>query len=402
MAINIDKLMSGIGVVIDDALIEDGDETDDIYKIIEQFEEKNIPIIKYVRLPDESIQHFKNVSFILLDWNLGIIPLSTSEPVVAPARLKASYEKLNIEFIKNIKSVCFIPIFIFTNENVDKLKDKLIKAKLYSNEVQNFIFVLDKSEIRASGSLFPKLKTWLEETVSIYVLKEWENHLVVGKNKLFWDFYSLNPDWPKILWKAYKKDGVNMSNELGELISKNLLSVLSSYKFESDLLDYNGEHYTNDDFKKVLEGERFISNESLKIDEIYTGDIYRQTGKYYLNIRPQCDCIARDGEIIDDIMLYCLKGKKLTNRKVEILFEKDYGTIKERDTNCIIYPIDKGKAIEFKFKDLKIIKYQELKDCRIGRILSPFITKIQQKYTNYLHRPGLPRLPEEVIVTSTS
>ena len=397
MAIDIDKLMSGVCIVIDDAFRDDKDKKDDIFKIVEQIEDKNIPLVKYADLPDDAVPHFKNVSFILLDWDLNQIVSSAEEPVTIPSGLETSNVVQNIEFIKNIKKTCFIPLFIFTKENVDEVINDLTDAGLYAREKHNFIFVKSKSEIKTKGSLFLKINNWLKETSSIYVLKEWELSLNCAKNELFWDFYDINPDWPKVLWKAYKADSVNMSNELGGFISKNLLSRISSFNFDPKLLVKNVKDISREDFRKVLEGERFIAGKYINKDEIHTGDMYKKNSKYYLNIRPQCDCIPRDNEKIDAIELYCLEGSKMTDTDVDKFFDKDFGMFREKDNNCIIFPVDTGKAIDFRFKKLKKFQYNDLKDRRLGRLILPYITKVQQKYSNYLHRPGLSRIPIEVI-----
>lgn len=31
---------------------------------------------------------------------------------------------------------------------------------------------------------------------------------------------------------------------------------------------------------------------------------------------------------------------------------------------------------------------------RVGRLLPPFVTRVQQRYASYLQRPGMPRIPE--------
>ena len=62
------ELFSGIAVVIDDEI---NDPEANINKIIRQIECANIPVLKYLSLPEEDIVgHFQNPSFLLLDWKL--------------------------------------------------------------------------------------------------------------------------------------------------------------------------------------------------------------------------------------------------------------------------------------------------------------------------------------------
>ena len=46
---------------------------------------------------------------------------------------------------------------------------------------------------------------------------------------------------------------------------------------------------------------------------------------------------------------------------------------------------------------LKIQNWKKLKKCRKGRILSPYITKLQMKYSYYLQRQGFPKIPNELL-----
>lgn len=112
----------------------------------------------------------------------------------------------------------------------------------------------------------------------------------------------------------------------------------------------------------------------------------------YLNIRPACDTISRDG---NDIILYLLTGDKLTPKQEKVIYNKKYGNFYEQHNQAIVMSIQ-GAMYNFKFKDLELKEWSSLKDKRIGRLLPPFITSIQQRYALYLQRQGLPRIPKMV------
>jgi len=78
-----------------------------------------------------------------------------------------------------------------------------------------------------------------------------------------------------------------------------------------------------------------------------------------------------------------------------ISFEK--GGFIEKTNNTYIPFIVDGKIIEFFFKEIKIKKWNSIKSTRIGRLLPPYITKVQQRYSSYLQRQGLPAIPEKAI-----
>ena len=73
------------------------------------------------------------------------------------------------------------------------------------------------------------------------------------------------------------------------------------------------------------------------------------------------------------------------------------GQFIEKVNHSIIGCIDNGNIIEFLFKDLHIINWKSMKGKRIGRLLPPYITSIQQRYGLYLQRQGLPRIPDIVV-----
>ncbi|MDR3286091.1 MAG: hypothetical protein LBT27_01440, partial [Prevotellaceae bacterium] len=212
------ELFKGVGVIIDDALAN-SNSTDIIWQIKKSFESKNIPILPYSELPNnESIANFNTVSFLLLDWDLyGLqMELGVTKPQTATDD--------NIEFINEFNKVCFAPIFIFSNENTDDIKNKLIQANLYDADRNNHIFVESKGNVKQARTLFSKIKTWLSKTPSMYVLKEWEKSVNQAKRDLFRDFYDTNPNWTNILKQTFKTDGVDENHELSALIFKNLMA----------------------------------------------------------------------------------------------------------------------------------------------------------------------------------
>jgi hypothetical protein len=391
---NVLDLFKGVGVIVDDALnLQNGNKKDIIWKIKTSFEKQNFPILPYSELPsNEQVKNFNSISFLLLDWDLyGQLPEEVSKPQTATAD--------NIDFIKNFNAVCFAPIFIFSNENIDDIKNNLANANLYDSTKSNHIFVESKSNLKQSRILFTKIKKWVTTTPSIYVLKEWEKSLSQAKCDLFRDFYNINPNFPKVLQQTFTIDGVDENHELGALIYKNLIARTTPTQFDENMLNRNIRNVSKDDLRKILECERFLKQEKLS-DIPATGDIFKCNSNYFINIRPDCD-IVRKG---DNVKLYCLKGNIVKEQHInakkkssKVTFEK--GNFIEKIFNAYVSFVDDGKIIEFKFNDNNFIQeeWQNLKDKRIGRLLPPYITRLQQKYAFYLQRQGLPAIPSKAI-----
>lgn len=408
----IKKLLSGIAIIIDDNIKKE-DSDDLIIKIRNQLRKSYIPILEYEDLPDDTeIRNFKNISFILLDWYLF-------ENLEAGVKINEQlFIKNNIEFLKKIKKVSFTPVFIFSNQERGSIIDELSMAGLYDKgSNNNYIFVKQKSVFLSGDDnlVFTEIENWLKKTPSMYLLKKWECSLNQAKSDLFWSFYEINPNWPSLLKKTYTDDGSDANCELGNLIYKNISARTEQITFNDDILGQEDGNISTEDIRKVLEAERFIKSDALP-DIPFTGDLFEyivegsEEKKYYLNIRPECD-IARDKKP----ELYCLKCRILNEEKINSGEKEDnvpfiQGNFIEKVNNAYIPFIDGGKIIEVLFRNMTIFKWEEklkdkndketgkmFKETRIGRLLPPYITKVQQRYSFYLQRQGLPAIPEKAI-----
>lgn len=404
---NMEELFSGVAVVIDD---EVNDSSANINKIIAQIEAAKIPVLKYTSLPEgDIVGHFQNLSFLLLDWRLikdNVSNEEIEEGVTMPDGLQEYDATENLAFIESLNRNCFCPVFLFTNEDTSSIDIKLKEKGLVADDRPSNLFVQSKSDLQDKGTLFNKVSEWLKETPSIYVLKEWEKEYQSCKTKLFSELHSINPSWPTIMWKNFEADGANKSLEMGELISRNLHSRMTPFEFKNDILDKES-NVPRDELRKVLEGERFLKATSLHDGDIGTGDLfkeeYQDNGetkvRYYLNIRAQCD-LVRD----DDPQLFLLSGYILEqNEKGKIPnISFNQGQYLEKPNHAVVAFIDDGKIIEFKFSDFVIKNWSEIKTTRTGRLLPPYINRIQQRYSLYMQRQGLPRIPNAAIFEAAS
>lgn len=395
------ELFNGIAIIIDDEIDENNA---NINKIIEQILKNGTPVLKFKEIPENKvIENFNCISFLLLDWKLLPEELhvesSTDDGIVhLPDEISKEKENENIEFIKKINKNYFCPIFIFTNEHTSDIEQILKDNQIYVDKDSN-IFIKNKKELETDGHLFEAITNWLEQTPSIYVLKKWESEYNKNKIKMFYDFQSISPIWPCIMWQTFKDDGVNQSIELGELISKNINSRMKPFEFDKEILEKRDiSSITKEDLRKVLEGERFLKSEYLNEDDIGTGDVFKEEyeesgerkSRYYINIRAQCDLLRNN-----TVELYCLKGRKFAPTEGNNFYNGQY---LEKINHSIVAFIDNGEIIEFLFRDIIIKKWNdEFKNKRIGRLLPPYITSIQQRYSLYLQRQGLPRIPNEAI-----
>lgn len=397
------SLFHGIAVLIDDEI---NDPNSGIRVIQEQIEAAGCHVVKMTELPNAGrILNLRSISFCVLDWNLYAAALRDVEgegTIPGTGLLKRQNEEAAVDFLKNLKNVCVAPVFIFTNEEITEVEEVLKQNNLLDENDPSHILVRSKGDVTDAG-VFKVLSEWMAKAPSVYVLKRWERNYERAKNELFLDFYAKSVLWPLVLWETYKEDGVDESVELGNLIGRNLLSRMTPFHFDLTPFQAAIDALRADPTRssavvlKVLEGERFLSKERLQNDSIGPGDVFKKGSDYYINIRPDCDCIARDGKDTGSVELYLLRGNKLSQAKLSEKANGKFGTISEFDNETVIFGMAEGKTFSFYFKDVLVEEWKDWQTRRIGRLLPPFLTRLQQRYSAYLQRPGVTRIPASLL-----
>lgn len=398
---DVSKLLSGIGVVIDDAY-GNGRE-DPILEIVRTIEDEfDVPCYKTDSIPTESTckNLLSSASFILLDWKLW----QGNAPVLERDGIEA-----NVAFLKKAREF-FLPVFIFTNESLPDLIRAIeeLAPSLYNEDDQakNFIFIKQKMDLIQNG-VFEVVGDWISKNASVYTLKSWERAFYDAKRTLFSSMYKRSPDWPKVFWKSYLSDGIDPSSSITQLINDSLLGRMKKSIFEDEILHCEGFSVSGEGIRSVISEASLIDKEYVPENEVRAGDLFQVSEEEYLiNIRPDCDCIPRNnGENSDEdrkpdeIELYCIRGEVLALTKVKQKYMRKYGRFNENASENISFAIHKGVSVRFGFKELVIKKYKELNAQFVGRLIHPYVTYIQQRYALYLQRQGLPRIPKEAIET---
>lgn len=382
---NIKELFSGIGVVIDETIFAKEETPNSIQKIVNSLKDNHVPLLMYDELPDNSISQLHSMSFMILDWNLsGVRPIP-----------EATIND-NIDFLKKMHSVCYAPIFIFSDEDPHEIEVALDTNGF--NREKEPIFIRKKNTVDTAEKLFHEIESWVKKLPPIYVLKEWERANREAKKEMLWSLTEAHPSWPKILMDTIKKDGGDQQIELIEMLQNNLNYRVIYPSLDINIIkQQNTDGVTKDELRKILECERFIPTKSLP-DHPFAGDIYVINEKYYLNIRPDCD-IIRDAAK-DNKDMYLLEGVIADETKInsedEDCITFDSGEFIEKK-NCCYIAFVQGNILQFSLRELNIMQWNNIKDNRIGRLLPPYITRVQQKYAHYLQRQGLPRIPKQAI-----
>ncbi|MDD2433531.1 MAG: hypothetical protein PHX01_07615, partial [Clostridia bacterium] len=423
---DIKNLFNGIAVIIDNEI---NDDNSDIAKIKKNIEKNNIPVATYCDIPDcEVIGALSHASFIVLDWdyyNDSSILEDPTERLMIPSGLKEEKQKEVTNFIKRMLEKIFVPIFIFTALNPEGVTESLKEEKILISDRPNRVFIKQKTAVSSEQELFDSMSEWLKNIPSAYVLKEWEKEVQRAKDEMFLELYRYSPNWVIIIWDMLKKDSIENEFEFGSFITKNLINRVNQYNFSEEYLKGNFSP-TQKELFEIIERERYIEY-SNQPEQAYTGDLFKETingkAKYYLNVRAQCD-LARDRKVelylltgrllnpedivtediritsqgdlifgknnaykLDKINEICDKAQKdCDNSELIELNEKfqthrnkiffGHGEILEKKPEVIMACVDGGQIIKFRL-DLCVKKFKDIKDKRIGRILPPYINRIQ-------------------------
>ena len=395
---DLQSLMSGIAVVIDDKLdrqqsISADSNYDLIGDIVTRFEaEWSTPFYRSSEMPDDRVWDnlLKTASFVLLDWRLW---------EHNAAELEADGVERNLEFLQRAKDYS-VPVLIFTNEDPDDIAYKM--EHLYEGDSlkRSFVFIQPKSELLVNGSLnLDAVETWMRKNASVYTLKTWDYVLDIARRDLFGAMYARSPDWPKVFWRESLKDGVDPSAALTDLINDSLRGRMQPNVFENEILgiDINNTQVPREDLHALLSATSFL--DTVPDDELRCGDLFSADDDTFLiNIRPDCDCIPRGELTLDEVDLYCIEGTAMEPAELRKKYRSRGGYLMERVNQAIVFAAGDGKSVDFDFRQLRIEKFKKWKNHRIGRVLHPYVTRIQQRYALFLQRQGLPRIPREAIL----
>lgn len=396
---NIEELFAGIGVVIDDKVFSSNEQEDRIITIVKELEDvRKFPLVKYADLPDDGVlAKLTNVSFLLLDWEIEPKQEELGEEtpnVQLGAALKADNERRVIEIVQKTLQNSLVPVFIFSNQDIDSINRKLTDAGV--NLTKSQIFIKSKAELTDEGALFQKIGEWVDGVSGVYVAKAWDNAFNKAKNQFFAEMANNTSHWPKALFDAAKVDSTDPGEEITQAISQNVISRMQPIEIEQEQIDKDTATPSKDEVLGIMKGQFFMEKAS---EASMVGDLYKKSGKYYMNIRPTCDCV--EGRDNSDGMLYLLKCSRLTDSQVGKLYLEGDGHFSETIRCAIVGPLYENKFYRIDFSKIDVQEYNQWKDKKVGRILPPIINHITERYSLYVQRQALPRIPKEIIPSQT-
>lgn len=394
---NIEELFAGIGVVIDDKVFaRDEQNPDHILSIVDLLENSyHFPLVKYSDLPsNEKLAMMGNISFLLLDWEFD-----TREEVFGEGgldvsignRFKDANEKRVIEIVKEVSQNSLVPIFIFSNQSGETIIKALDKADVDTTKTQ--IYVESKSALVGEGQLFAKIGQWVDVHSGVYVAKVWDNAFNKAKNQFFATMCNNTSHWPKALFNAATEDSTEPGEEITQAISQNVISRMQPIEIDLEQIEKDTMTPSKEEILGIMKGQFFLDK---GVDSSMLGDFFKKkSGEFYMNIRPTCDCI--EGREKSDGRIYLLRCSRLSDTQVARLYLQNDGHFNETIGCAIVGPLYENKFYRVDFGKVEVAEVAEWKEKKVGRILPPIINHITERYSLYVQRQALPRIPKEII-----
>jgi hypothetical protein len=384
-------VLHGPVVFIDDQL---NDELTDASKLAAQIRDSGRPLATYTALPPIDHQtHWRSLGFVVLDWDL----VPGSPGMIGSSTLSDFQRQELFAWLTLFMSQIFCPVFIVSAEDTADISRQVSENQALERAASTGrIAVFSKSSLL--DDFVGYLENWVASRPALTALNIWANELESASNRLFLDMDDLAPDWPAYVWSNAKADGVDPSFELASVLSANLLHRIDPLSFEVPAIaEYTGE-LTRPAMRRVLQGRTALPGNRLYPTMVQPGDLFSDEdgNVLWLNVTPACHTVlnrpASPGEEPEPaaVILHLVKGTRLERPGSKSAF----GKLKEKDgpNGAVVHAVLDDAPVHFDFKDPQISTWGELEARRIGRLLPPYITLIQQRHAAFLMNEGLPRV----------
>lgn len=387
-----------IALIIDDQI---ADEESQAFKIKREFEDAGMIFATYKSIPAEiQWEGLSDISFALIDWNLREdriedLGIPTTYGI---STLKKEEEDSLIRFITELMSKYLVPIIIFTQEDTEYVRRKL-EHSIRSFLDQGQVIVHHKNEL-VRQSVEEVLYKWCNNNPSVYTLISISNSINCAKIDMFTELGLLDSKWPVTVYKTIEADQPeDINQEFAEFILSSLVGRIEYPSFDKFVLDKPYDP-VEEEIINIYSSAKLFKYKTQPAAS-YSGDLYinKQNGqdgppdKFLLNITAGCD-------IRGNKHLY-IKGRACDS----INYQDGVGIVNKSVSNYV--PMLCGnKCVEFQFRtycsknkksDMSTITIGEIEYQRIGRLMHPYITEIQERFSSFICRHGNIRHPDSIL-----
>lgn len=380
------SILEGSVVFVDDDY-ERGGHAKDFY---DSLKAQGRPIAAYDDVPPlEHLEHWDGLALAVLDWKLNDHEAGLGE-VSIPEDVKASTQAALIDFIMKLLGTYFCPVFIVSQETSSSIEQALRDTPGFPVQtIGRRVQILEKDE----GDLLPRLEKLVDESPVLSTLRTWEQQYQNAKNDMFMDLDEAGDDWLIYLSEIAEDGGTDLGDELVDALNGNLRHRMNPRAFNLDSLKGKSLAAESDSRKAVIHQRMVLAKEALHELTVMPGDFFGpwQEGQpkdaIWLNLTPACDTVpGRMKSSAIRMYLLCGRPEKVTAQNSRELREGRLLT----PNSAWIDVLHDGKGYRFPFKTLEIVTLDQIMSHRLGRLLPPYITDVQQRHAMYLLREGLP------------
>lgn len=411
MSVQIEKAASvirGAAVIVDDKI---GNPEGALAEILRQLEDAAVPVVRMQELPRvESLVHWRQFGLIVLDWELTYSELD--EPVeefgiTVPSGLQEGKYAEVTEFVRALLSETMLPIFIASSGDVEGIRQHLDDA-LTDLGAGNRARVRVYSKTTLEFSLFDELEKSISDRPSVNVLRAWGRAYLDAEMSTFRHFVDSDEDWVMAMVKAARDDQSAVDHVLRETIARNIVNRIQPIAVE--LPDSPSEAMGDaSSLRRVVHLSAVVPAEALKGADLASGDLFvaESDTEPYSEIRilmtPDCDLVRRTRVrflYLTAVLHLANQNKNAVNRVKELRARRP-----ESFLTAVLTPSGTEYKVALKDWESEWVELSETTDAdmdtawpghrRIGRLMDPYISNVQQHFASEAIRKGLPRIPDD-------
>jgi hypothetical protein len=356
------------------------------------------PIAAFDEIPQEEAHDlWGGLGFVVVDWNLN----EPDSRLAGGAELSKFAREQMVQFLKKLIKDHFCPIFIVSSSaSADILRHLNADRALSEKVVQNRITILHKGTVLQH--LMDKIAKSLAGNSSVEVLRVWEREYQRAKSQLFNDFFELSDEWPRYVVKAANKDKFDPSYELADVIHANLRSRVNPMLFDTTKLATTTFHVDPSATRNVLRGRMQVPRAGLHDEVIMPGDFFKSWLKdeadvIWINLTPACQTVRgrrKAGE--PDVRLHLVRGEPHQVPSTRDGFEDEMKELRANPNVALVDVLADERAYKFDFRTLQTFSWSTIGRHRLGRLLPPYSTHLQQRHAAFLLNEGIPRVPHDL------
>lgn len=406
-------VVRGPAVVVDDKIKEPQGA---LKRILEQLEATGIPTIRMTAPPDaDAIVHLKQFGLIVLDWELSYSDADDPDlpaGMTVPTGLAESTIQLVTGFVRSLLEQTALPIFIVSESDVDGIWDDL-RAELHDIRpvVDERVNVYSKSDLEVD--LIGTINDWIESRPALLALRSWSRAYVEAEIATFHHFMEADEDWVEAIHRAAVADSTPLATTLRELLSRNIISRIGPLRIELEP-PTTGHLADATSLRSILHLGAVIPASALDPSEFGTGDLFvdHDAPEPYPRIRilitPECDLARGSRRRLTYLTaVHSPQTQKQSHNRVKAVNNPQPMHLQ----SCLLTP--RGDEYDIALGNWESVwlampvdqsedpsKRQHATtpwpgQRRIGRLLEPYISDIQQNFALATIRKGLPRIPDD-------